>query len=109
MASVPLGRAKRLSTLGRRAKPELQYVYDLELPEDGSVVPETNDGEAQDFRLLSIAEVLASIWKGEWKPNCALVVVDFLVRHGLVSAETDARYLEVCGRLRRTGLPPGPA
>jgi len=89
------------------AQPECQYVYDLLLPPD--VVPTTNDGEATDFRLMSIPQVLDTIWKGEWKPNSALVMVDFLVRHGLVSPETDGKYIEVCQTLRRRLDLPGPA
>lgn len=85
----------------------MQYLYDLELPP--SVKPSTNDGEATDFRLLPLPSVIDSLWTGEWKPNCALAVVDFLVRHGKVDPEGDARYLDVCTRMRRSPELPGPA
>ncbi|EOD18863.1 hypothetical protein EMIHUDRAFT_209487 [Emiliania huxleyi CCMP1516] len=49
--------------------------------------PLCSDGEVEQFRLLPIAEVLRSLREDlpVWKPNSALVAIDFLVRHRLVS------------------------
>jgi 8-oxo-dGTP pyrophosphatase MutT (NUDIX family) len=64
-------------------QPEVQYVYDLELPDpdnlaDGEhkVIPTTNpaDGEVESFELLSLEEVVQRMVAGEFKPNCALCV-----------------------------------
>jgi hypothetical protein len=36
-----------------------------------------------------------------FKPNCGLILVDFLVRHGFLSAETEADYNEITRRCHR--------
>lgn len=80
-------------------QPECQYVYDLELPKD--VIPQPNDDEAVDFQLLSIQEVQEALADGKFKPNCALLVVEFFVRHGIITPENEANYLEIVSRLHR--------
>jgi 8-oxo-dGTP pyrophosphatase MutT (NUDIX family) len=80
-------------------QPECQYIYDLELPED--VIPEPGDDEAVDFRLLSIREVQEALANGNFKPNCAHLLLEFLVRHGFLTAENEPDYIEVVSRLHR--------
>lgn len=63
--------------------------FDLELP--AAFEPRPIDGEVQAFAAWPAAEVAASLRDGDpWKPNCALVVLDFLLRHGLLDGELDA-------------------
>jgi len=80
-------------------QPELQYVYDLELADD--VVPKPRDDEVEAFELQTVAEVKRALRDGEFKPNCALVLLDFFVRHGLLSYEEDENYTEIVSRLHR--------
>lgn len=56
----------------------------------------------EQFRLLPIAEVLRSLREDlpVWKPNSALVAIDFLVRHRLVS-ESEPGYAELVRLLRQ--------
>ena len=56
-------------------QPEVQYIYDLPLPADGSVVPSTNpdDGEVESFELMELEGVVRRMVEGEFKPNCAMV------------------------------------
>lgn len=79
----------------RRVQPEVEYIYDLKLD---ATVPHPVDGEAQDFKLMTVDEVVARL--GEFKPNSGLVVVDFLIRHGLIDPEHDA-YLDIGARSHR--------
>ncbi|MCP5142927.1 MAG: DUF4743 domain-containing protein [Chromatiales bacterium] len=66
-------------------KPDVLYCYDLELPAD--FVPHPADGEVESFRLLPAGEVAAIVRDtDEFKPNCNLVVIDFLIRHGIIDA-----------------------
>ena len=89
-------------------QPECQYVYDLELPED--VIPQPGDNEAVDFQLLPVGEVQAAMAAGKFKPNCAMLLVDFFVRHGVITAENEPNYLEIVSRLhRRLEFPMGQA
>ncbi|KAJ2778277.1 hypothetical protein H4R18_004697 [Coemansia javaensis] len=60
-------------------QPETQFVFDLELP--AGLEPRPNDGEVDSFHLWPLDEVVDRIRRGEFKPNCAVCVVDFLVRH----------------------------
>ena len=80
-------------------QPECQYVYDLLLPEDVSPIP--GDNEAVDFQLLSLNEVKKALADGLFKPNCAMLLMDFFVRHGLITAESEPKYLEIVARLHR--------
>ena len=80
-------------------QPECQYIYDLELPPD--VVPKPGDDEAVDFRLLSVKEVQEALAGGKFKPNCAHLLLEFFVRHGILTPETDPDYTEIVSRLHR--------
>ncbi|KAF7513015.1 hypothetical protein GJ744_011281 [Endocarpon pusillum] len=79
--------------------PECEYVYDLELPVD--VVPVPGDDEAVDFRLLNVEEVKTALTEGQFKPNCALVLLDFFVRHGVLTPDNEPDYIEIVSRLHR--------
>ncbi|RMZ76710.1 hypothetical protein DV737_g4710, partial [Chaetothyriales sp. CBS 132003] len=80
-------------------QPECQYTYDLELPAD--VVPKPNDNEAIDFQLLSIQQIKAALAQGKFKPNCALLLLDFFVRHGIITPDNEPDYIDIVARLHR--------
>ncbi|KAF7193882.1 hypothetical protein HII31_04772 [Pseudocercospora fuligena] len=82
----------------RLLQPECQYVYDLELTAD--VTPKPSDDEVESFELMTVEEVKAAMRNGEFKPNCALVLLDFFIRHGYVTHE-DENYIEIVARLHR--------
>ncbi|MBW9266556.1 MAG: DUF4743 domain-containing protein [Candidatus Thiodiazotropha sp. (ex. Lucinisca nassula)] len=74
-------------------KPDTLYCYDLELP--GDFLPRNSDGEVAEFMLLPVDEVARLVAKtDEFKLNCNLVVIDFLVRHGIINPETSG-YLDL--------------
>ncbi|KAL2821398.1 thiamine pyrophosphokinase-related protein [Aspergillus cavernicola] len=75
-------------------QPEIEYTYELEL--DASVVLEPGDSEVESFRLYPVAEVLDALREGLFKPNSGIVVVDFLIRHGVLKREE-----EILGHLHR--------
>jgi hypothetical protein len=63
--------------------PGTQLVYELELPPD--FVPANEDGEVAAFQLRPIEEVATLVAEtGEFKSNCNLVIIHFLLRHGLL-------------------------
>uniref|UniRef100_A0A7S2BMB1 Nudix hydrolase domain-containing protein n=1 Tax=Octactis speculum TaxID=3111310 RepID=A0A7S2BMB1_9STRA len=74
-------------------------VYDLPLPP--GVKPSNGDGEVDEFELMSMDAVAACLRDDlpSWKPNSALVAIDFLVRHGFVGPD-DEDYLDICHLLR---------
>lgn len=80
-------------------QPECQYIYDLPLPAD--VVPQPKDGEVEEFYLWGIDEVRDRLRKGEFKPNCAVVLLDWFVRHGVLAQEDEGDLVEIVARLHR--------
>ncbi len=62
------------------------FVYDLELPAD--FTPRNNDGEIASFQLMELDEVRDILSRGQdFKFNVALVVIDFLIRHGAIAPD----------------------
>ncbi|KAI0846746.1 NUDIX hydrolase domain-like protein [Daldinia vernicosa] len=86
--------------------PETQWVYDIELPTD--FVPTPKDGEVADFYLWTVEEVQEKLAQGKFKPNCALILVDFFIRHKILTPENEPNYDEIVSRLHRKLPFPGP-
>ena len=85
-----------------RLKRDALFCYDIELPID--FVPTPVDGEVESFELKSLEDVLDKVVQGGsagYKPNCNLVIIDFLIRHGVITPETEG-YLELLSSLRRS-------
>ncbi|XP_054859968.1 uncharacterized protein LOC129346640 isoform X2 [Eublepharis macularius] len=80
--------------------PECQFVFDLELPED--FVPQVGDGEVQEFYLYPLHKVKEVIGSSDFKPNCAMVALDFLIRHGYIQPDDEPQYAEMVEGLHRT-------
>jgi len=38
---------------------------------------------------------MAHMRAGAFKPNCGLVLIDFFLRHGLITADTEPDYVEL--------------
>ncbi|PKS04969.1 hypothetical protein jhhlp_008335 [Lomentospora prolificans] len=91
-----VGENKRNGTI----QPVVLYVYDLEVPEGMELKPQ--DEEVEYFMLMSVDEVRNAMLEYKFKPNCCLVMVDFFVRHGIMTDENEEDYLELITRLRRT-------
>jgi isopentenyldiphosphate isomerase len=85
-------------------KPDQQFCYDLELPAD--FTPRNTDGEVDGFELWPIERVAETVRETfEFKYNCNLVNIDFLIRHGLIDADTEPDYLALCLGLRPASRP----
>ncbi|MCC9620632.1 DUF4743 domain-containing protein [Thalassospira sp. MA62] len=81
-------------------KPDIMINYDLELPED--FTPRCADGEVERFELLPLAEVAKIVRDSfDFKFNCALVIIDFLIRHGFLTADNEPDYCELVTGLHR--------
>lgn len=53
------------------------------------------------MQLLTVPQVVEALHSGEFKPNCGLILVDFFVRHGIVTPENEPNYLEISWRSHR--------
>lgn len=81
-------------------KPDQQFCYDLELPAD--FIPRNTDGEVESFELWPIGRVIETVRETfEFKFNCNLVIIDFLIRRGLMDADSEPDYMALCQGLRR--------
>ncbi|OCH94619.1 nudix hydrolase 20 [Obba rivulosa] len=83
-------------------QPEVQYIYDMRIPpgaDPEAFRPKPLDGEVESFELLPLSEVAVRMRTGLFKRNCALVLVDFMVRHGYLTTENEPNYLEIVSRL----------
>ena len=80
-------------------KPDVMYAYDLELPHDFR--PTNTDGEIAAFYPWPVARVMETVAETrEFKFNCNLIIIDFLVRHGLIGPER-ADYIDIVEGLRQ--------
>jgi 8-oxo-dGTP pyrophosphatase MutT (NUDIX family) len=96
-SAVPVGVVTYNALSSKGLKPDTLYCYDLELPAD--FTPSCNDGEVEEFYLWPVEKVLETVRDSdEFKLNCNLVIIDFLIRHGYIGpGERD--YLELVSRL----------
>ncbi|XP_031570670.1 uncharacterized protein YJR142W-like [Actinia tenebrosa] len=90
--AVPAGALSFIFEDNRGIFPGVQFVYDICLPEDFK--PKVNDGEVSEFYCWPIEKVKEKIATKEFKPNCALVVLDFLIRHGEINPQTEPNFLD---------------
>jgi len=110
--AVAAGAVSYACVVERGVKSDVLFVYDLVLPED--FIPKPNDGEVgstssslkrstlqvESFTLMSIEEISDIIRATDlYKPNCALVIIEFLIRHGLVLPDQNG-YLDLLSALR---------
>ncbi|XP_061590763.1 thiamin pyrophosphokinase 2 [Cololabis saira] len=80
--------------------PESQFVFDLQLPL--GFRPRVGDGEVQDFYLLPIEKVKDLLATDDFKPNSAMVVLDFLIRHSFIEPDSEPCYQELVTGLHHT-------
>jgi len=80
---------------------DVLFVYDLETPEDFK--PRNTDGEIVEFMLMEARETLARARDtDDFKFNVNLILIDFAIRHGLVTPE-DPEYLALVAGLHTGG------
>jgi hypothetical protein len=80
-------------------QPEVEYTYELEL--EGGMVPTPSDSEVESFSLYSVEETVGFLKGGLFKPNSAVVIVNFLIEHGIVNGENEEDYEEILAHLHR--------
>lgn len=99
LRAQPVGAITYLMEQKKGLKPDVLFVYDLELPED--FIPRNTDGEVERFDLWPLEKVAAGVAQtDDWKFNVNLVVIDFLIRHGWLGPD-HPEYLDLCRGLHR--------
>lgn len=98
--AIPVGCITYVREEKGRIKPDVMFCYDLEMPED--FTPVNTDGELAGFYLLPAGEVMEIIrTTDEFKFNCNLVLIDFFIRHGLLSPDDEPDYTALCEGMRQ--------
>ncbi len=96
--SVPVGAVSYVLERPEGLRRDVLFNYDLELPAD--FTPVNTDGEIASFELMSLEQVAAIVHDSDdFKFNCSLVVIDFLIRHGVIGPE-HPEYLDLQKGLR---------
>ncbi|MCH9674255.1 MAG: DUF4743 domain-containing protein [Gammaproteobacteria bacterium] len=98
-AAVPVGTVEYTHCSEQNVRPDVLFCFDLELP--ASFVPRNVDGEVAQFELWSVERVCDVLQRGQaFKFNSALVVIDFLIRHGVICPD-HPDYAWLCRSLRQ--------
>ncbi|XP_042388834.1 nudix hydrolase 20, chloroplastic-like [Zingiber officinale] len=96
--ATSVGAVSYMDMDGYSFKRDVLFCYDLKLPVD--FIPKNEDGEVDSFRLVPVTQVANVIRRTKFfKPNCALVIIDFLCRHGYITPDEQG-YLKLLQSLR---------
>lgn len=94
--AVPVGATSYVMAWGEGLKRDTLFNYDLELPADFQ--PHNADAEMQRFELWPVDEVVARVRDtDDFKFNCSLVAIDFLIRHGVIPPDHPDYHALLCG------------
>ncbi|MDY0872802.1 DUF4743 domain-containing protein [Dongia rigui] len=97
--ALPVGIVTLLIEAGEGLRVGQQFNFDLELPE--SFTPQNQDGEVAGFELVPVSELIHRLRSADdFMYDIALVLIDFLIRHGFVGPE-ERDYLPLIAGLRR--------
>jgi uncharacterized protein DUF4743 len=97
--AVPVGAVAYRMEVDNGLRDDVLFLYDLEVP-DG-FTPRNTDGEIVAFTLMDAEDVVERVRRtDEFKFNVNLVIIDFALRHGLVTPD-DPDYLAMVTGLRR--------
>lgn len=101
-ANLPKHLAERMQAAGcvsiffqseRGLFPNTEFVFDIELPKD--FVPNNNDGEVDEFMLIPASQLVEKICDPQMKTTSCPVTLDFLIRKGIVTFESEPDLPEV--------------
>jgi len=97
--AVPVGALLYRMETRSGLRDDVLFAFDLEVPAD--FTPRNIDGEIAEFHAMPAREVLARVRDGDdFKFNVNLVIIDFALRHGLITPD-EPDYLDIVAGLRR--------
>lgn len=104
--AVPVGRISYVMANEEGLRRDVLHCFDLELPEE--LIPRPQDGEVERFALVPAAEMLRIVTEhgpgaNGVKFNVNLVLADFFLRHGLLSALSTAEVARLRAGLDQVG------
>jgi len=97
--AVPVGAVSYRMETELGIRDDVLFVYDLEMPAD--FAPKNQDGEIVHFELMRASAILDRVrTSDDFKFNVNLVILDFVMRHGVLRPD-DPEYLDVATGLHR--------
>jgi hypothetical protein len=94
----PVGLVNYCMERGLNQLRDTLFIYDLMLP--ATFIPRNIDGEVKEFYLWPVEQVMQTVTETtDFKFNCNLVIIDFLIRHGYLTPEMPG-YMKLCKALR---------
>ena len=76
------GLLHNMEEVDRTIRQETLFCYDLKLPQD--FIPKVNDEEMLQFKCLPLDSIATLIEEHQFKDNSALVMLQFMLRHGSI-------------------------
>lgn len=80
--------------------PETQFLYEMKV--DLDLIPRPGDDEVEAFVLMSIPELKDALARSDFTPANGEVVIDFFIRHGILTFENEPDYTTIVSRLHRS-------
>lgn len=80
-------------------QPQVMYTYSIELPQD--MEPKASDGEVDKFELMTLERVKAALWRREFKANCVLTWISYLISQGIMNADNERDLHRITTHLHR--------
>ena len=71
----------------------------MKIPRD--LIPTPGDNEAEEIKLMTVPELKEALAKGEFTPANGCIILDFFIRHGVLTFENEPNYIEIASRLHR--------
>lgn len=97
--AIPVGALAYRTETKLGLRDDVLFTYDLETPAD--FTPRNTDGEIVEFKLMDADDVVTRVRASDdFKFNVNLVIIDFALRHGVVTPD-DPEYLDLVTGLRR--------
>jgi len=97
--AVPVGALTYRMATKAGMREDVLFVFDLDLPAE--FVPRNTDGEIAEFYLLPASAVISRVRDSDdFKFNVNLVIIDFALRHGLITPD-EPDYLDIVTGLRQ--------
>jgi isopentenyldiphosphate isomerase len=88
---------------GTCLKQSLYYCWELHV--DDNFEPTAVDGEVAKFELWNAATLMEEVQSGSrLRPAMRLVIADFLIRHGIITPDTEPDYSQIQAALHRDRL-----
>ncbi|KAK3313084.1 hypothetical protein B0H66DRAFT_608142 [Apodospora peruviana] len=81
-----------------RPEPGVRWVFEFEVGDD--VRLETNERDMEGFERMTLDQVNEALLGKEFKPDCGLVMLDFMLRHGHIHVD-HPEYKEIVAMMQR--------